>query len=388
MSRSAVVTTARLAAGLLLIGACGGSLADLGSNTTSTVTTSGVTTTVAGSTTTAAPTSTTAPLPGAGLLACQVSDFGGVDDGAINQTAWAGMERAQTELGVAIEFLASNDDSNYRRNIDAFLDQECDLIVTTGALLAPETARAAHANPDSNFAIIDYPVGLFDPWGDPAPTNVRGLTFQVDEAAFLAGYLAAGVSASHVIGTFGGLDIPPVTTFMEGFRRGALHYDVTHGTSTRVEGWDGEDGLFTADFTTVQEGYEAAQQLLAAGADVILPVADRVGEGACRAIEEANADGASAMMIGKDWDWYRSAPDCAPVMLTSILKRVDVAVFKTIQNLVVIGAVGNQFLGTLENEGVGLAPFHDFADQVPTELVAELAELAGDITAGAVQVRG
>jgi basic membrane protein A len=92
--------------------------------------------------------------------------------------------------------------------------------------------------------------------------------------------------------------------------------------------------------------------------------------------------------IGKDWDWYRSAPDCAPVMLTSILKRVDVAVFKTIQNLVVIGAVGNQFLGTLENEGVGLAPFHDFADQVPTELVAELAELAGDIAAGTVQVRG
>jgi basic membrane protein A len=121
---------------------------------------------------------------------------------------------------------------------------------------------------------------------------------------------------------------------------------------------------------------------------VILPVADRVGEGACRAIEEANAAGAAAVMIGKDWDWYSSAPDCAPVMLTSILKRVDVAVFKTIQNLVVIGAVGNQFLGTLENEGVGLAPFHDFADQVPTELVAELAELAGDIAAGTVSVRG
>jgi basic membrane protein A len=386
--RSGFITTAHLAAGLLLIGACGGSLGDLGSTTTSPATTTGVTTTVAGPTTTGAPTSTTAPLPGAGLLACQVSDFGGVDDGAINQTAWAGMERAETELGVAIEFLASNDESNYRRNIDAFLDRECDLIITTGVLLAPETARAAHDNPDSSFAIIDYPVGPFPPWGDPAPTNVRGLTFQVDEAAFLAGYLAAGMSASHVIGTFGGLDIPPVTMFMEGFRRGALHYDVTHGTSTRVEGWDGEDGLFTADFTTVQEGYEAAQQLLAAGADVILPVADRVGEGACRAIEEANAAGASAMMIGKDWDWYLSAPDCAPVMLTSILKRVDVAVFKTIQNLVVIGAVGNQYLGTLENEGVGLAPFHDFEDQVPAELVAELAELAGDIAAGTVSVRG
>jgi basic membrane protein A len=384
LSRSAISTTARLAAGLLLIGACGGSLADLGTSTTSAATT----TTEAGATTTAAPPTTLTPLPGSGLLACQVSDFGGVDDGAINQTAWAGMERAQTELGVAIEFLPSNDESNYRRNVDAFLDRHCDLIVTTGVLLAPETARAAHANPDIDFAIIDYPVGPFDPWGDPAPTNVRGLTFQIDEAAFLAGYLAAGMSTSHVIGTFGGLDIPPVTQFMEGFRRGALHYDVTHGISTRVEGWDGEDGLFTADFISMEKGYELAQQLLEAGADVILPVADRVGEGSCRAIEEANAAGATAMMIGKDWDWYFSAPDCAPVMLTSILKRVDVAVFKTIQNLVVIDAVGNQFLGTLANDGVGLAPFHDFESEVPAELAAELEELAEDITAGTVQVRG
>ncbi len=372
---------AALAAVALAAAACSGPIADLTSTT-------GATTTTAGTTTSGGPTTSTEPPPGADLLACQVSDFGGVEDGALNQAAWAGMERAATEFGVAIDFLGSNDEGNYRRNIDTFLDQGCDLIVTTGVLLAPATAEAARANADRRFAIIDYPVGGFDPWGTPPPGNVRGLTFQVDEAAFLAGYLAAGMSQTGVIGTFGGLDIPPVTTFMEGFARGARHYDETHGTTTTVVGWNGTDGLFTADFASTEKGYDLAVQLLEAGADVILPVADRVGEGACDAIQEANAAGAAAMMIGKDWDWYFSAPDCRDILLTSILKRYDEAVFRTIQNLVVIDALGNQFLGNLENDGVGLAPFHGFESRVPDELVAELAQLAGDIASGAVAVRG
>ncbi len=363
----------------LLLGACGSPIAGV---TTTSETTS--TTDAAGSTTTG-PTVTTVPPPGAGLLACQVSDFGGIEDQPINQVAWTGMEQAAADFGVAIEFLRSNDESNYRRNIDAALEMECDLVVTTGVLMAPETAVASRDNPGGRFAILDHPVGAFDPWGSPPPLNVRGLTFQVDEAAFLAGYLAAGMTTTGIIGTFGGLDIPPVTAYMDGFRRGAMHHDVVHGTVTTVVGWDGTEGLFTADFVSREEGQAAAQELVDLGADVIFPVADRAGEGACTAA--ALADG-TVLVIGKDWDWHGAAADCAPVLLTSVLKRYDVAVYKTIQNIVVISALGNQFLGNLENEGVGLAPFHDLANRVPDELAAELESLAGDIVAGRVAVRG
>ena len=374
LSRHRRLATVSLTA--LLLAACGSPMSN--------VTTTGETTTTApGTTTIAGPTTTTEPLPGAGLLACQVSDFGGIDDLAINQVAWAGMEQAATDFGVEVDFLRSNDESNYRRNIDTFLEAGCDLIVTTGVLLAPDTAAAAADNPDDRFAILDYPVGAFEPWGSPAPSNVRGLTFQVDEAAFLAGYLAAAVTTTGVVGTFGGLDIPPVTAYMDGFRRGVLHHDVVHGTVTTVVGWDGNEGVFTADFISRDEGQAAAQQLIDLGADVIFPVADRAGEGACVAAIAAPGD---VMIIGKDWDWYLSAPDCAPVLLTSVLKRFDVAVYKTIQNIVVIAALGNQFLGNLENDGVGLAPFHDLADKVSDEVAAELEQLADDIAAGLVSV--
>jgi len=349
---------------------------------TETTVTSAITTTTSDATTTTIEGTTTTTVAEDVVTACQISDFGGIDDAAVNQATRAGMEQAAAEFDVVIDFLASNDTANYPRHLATFIEQGCDLIVTTGALLANDTASAARANPDQFFAIVDYPVGAFDPWGDPPVDNVRGLTFQVDEAAFLAGYLAAGMSTTHVIGTFGGLNIPPVTIFMEGFRKGALHYDGIHGTVTTVEGWNGTDGLFTADFASKDKAYEFTLDLIDAGADIILPVADRAGEGACRAATEAGG----VAVIGTHWDWFFSAPDCTDVLLTSILKRFDVAVYKTIQNIVVINAPGSQYLGTLKNDGVGLAPFHEFADAVPAELAAEIEALRADIISGAVRL--
>ena len=369
---------AAVLAAALAVGACSDD------NSTGTSVTSAATTTVteAPTTTIEDVTTTVTTVPADVITACQISDFGGLDDAAVNEATWAGMEQAAAEFDVVIDFLPSNDTANYPRHLATFLEQECDLIVTTGALLANDTASAARANPDQLFAIVDYPVGAFDPWGDPPVDNVRGLTFLVDEAAFLAGYLAAGMSTTHVIGTFGGLNIPPVTIFMEGFRKGALHYDGIHGTVTTVEGWNGTDGLFTADFSSQDKAYEFTHDLIDAGADIVLPVADRAGEGACRAATEAG----DVAVIGTHWDWFFSAPDCGGVLLTSILKRFDVAVYKTIQNLVVIDALGSEYLGTLKNDGVGLAPFHEFADAVPAELAAEIEALRADIISGAVRL--
>ena len=318
-----------------------------------------------------------------------VSDQAGIDDKSFNETAWRGMLQAEAELGVAVEFLESQDATDYRVNIDAFIEQGCDVIVTVGFLLADDTGAAAVDNPDARFAIIDFPVFPGAPWVDASEavvTNVRGLTYQTDEAAFIAGYLAAGMSQTGIIGTFGGINIPPVTVFMEGYRNGAAHYDSLKGTATTVLGWDGADGLFTDNFTSLDDGRAFGQNLLDEGADVILPVAGPVGLGTGAAINEFNDAGGSAMMVGVDTDMFFSAPEFQDILLTSILKNMDASVFNTINNVVTLGSLGNQYLGTLANGGVGIAPFHNFDSVVPAALAAELTQLASDIASGVVSV--
>jgi basic membrane protein A and related proteins len=326
------------------------------------------------------------------IKACQITDVGGIDDATFNETAWRGMEMARDQVGADVSFLESVDATDYRPNIDSSIEAGCDLVLTVGFLLADDTGAAAVANPDQLFAIIDFPVFPDAPWLDAdgnMVTNVRGLTYQTDEAAFLAGYLSAGMTQTGVIGTFGGINIPPVTVFMDGFALGARHYDSVHGTTTRVLGWDPEaqDGLFTGNFESLEDGRAFAQTLMDEGADVILPVAGPVGLGSAAAIQEANAAGANVMLIGVDTDMVLSAPEFRDVLLTSILKNMDVSVFDTIQTIIDTDGIGDQYLGTLANDGVGLSPFHDFDALVPDSLKQELVELEQAIIAGTIQTR-
>lgn len=397
MFRKRFTLVALLAAFVLVAAACGD---DEGGGTTSTAAPQQTTTTVAATTTTAPPATTTTTvavttpttLPEEPVLGCQVSDVAGIDDKSFNETAWKGMEQAEAEYGMQVEFLESNDATDYRPNIDAFIDQGCDIIITVGFLLADDTAAAAKDNPDQKFSIIDFPVGPFPPWQlegeDAPPSNVRGLNFNTNEAAFLAGYLAAGMTQTSVIGTFGGINIPPVTVFMDGFMRGAAQYDSVHGTSTTVLGWNGTDGLFTGNFESKDDGRSFAQNLMDEGADIILPVAGPVGLGSGAAIQEANAAGGSVMMIGVDADMFFSAPELGGILLTSIMKNMDSAVFNTITNVIFLDSLGNEYFGSLDNDGVGLAPFHDFDGAVPQALKDELTQLRSDIIAGTVATSG
>ncbi|OFW65873.1 MAG: hypothetical protein A2Z12_07755 [Actinobacteria bacterium RBG_16_68_21] len=390
MLKRRLSVVALLAAIALVVAACGD---DTTESTAATTTTQAATTTAAATTTTAGETTTTEAM-GPAALVCQVSDTGGIDDKSFNETAWNGMLQAQEQFGVEPQFLESTDATDYRPNIDSFIAQGCDVIITVGFLLADDTAAAAADNPEQLFAIIDYPViipgvGPIAPFTETS-TNARGLNFNTNEAAFLAGYLAAGMTATGVIGTFGGINIPPVTTFMDGFARGAAYYDSVKGTTTTVLGWDVEaqDGLFTGNFDSLDDGRAFAQNLMDEGADIILPVAGPVGLGSGAAIQDANAGGASVMMIGVDADMFFSAPDLQDVLLTSIQKKIDAAVLNTISNVLVLGALGNEYFGTLANGGVDLAPFHNFESAVPAELAAELVQLKADIIAGNVSVSG
>lgn len=323
--------------------------------------------------------------PGEGMSACQVTDVGGIDDKSFNQTAFAGTERAEEELGVEAEFLESQGQADYEPNIQAFIDQGCDLIVTVGFLLGDATAKAAEANPDQEFAIVD--VDFFDAEAGEDITfdNVRELTFATDQAAFLAGYLAAGMTQTGKVGTYGGINIPPVTIFMNGFAAGILHHNQEKGTNVELLGWDpeGQDGLFTGDFENQDNGRRVTEDLISEGADIILPVAGPVGLGTTAAVQDSQQQDS---VIWVDTDGCVSASEFCDLFLTSIMKNMDVAVFDTISAVVEGNFEGGLYTGTLENEGVAIAPYNEFEDEIPEELKQEVEDLRQGIIDGEVSV--
>jgi basic membrane protein A len=309
----------------------------------------------------------------AGLKVCQVTDTGGIDDKSFNATAWKGVEDAAAALGVEGKYLESQQQTDYERNINAFIEEGCKLIVTVGFLLGDGTAAAAEANPDQKFSIVDYAY-------DPAYPNVVGQVFNTQEAAFLAGYLAAGVTQTGKIGTFGGIQIPTVTVFMDGYQLGAEYYNEIHGTSVEVLGWDAasQTGLFTGNFESLEDGRNLGESLMDEGADIIMPVAGPVGLGTAAAVEERG----NAYIIGVDADWVLTQPQYAPITLTSVLKNMDVTTYNAINAVINDTFAGGVTIGTLENGGVGLAPFHELAGMVSAELQAELDDVATKLIAG------
>ena len=323
---------------------------------------------------------------GVDFTACQVTDTGGIDDKSFNQTAYAGLERAQEELGVQIQFLESQSPADFQPNIDTFINQGCDLIVTVGFLLGDATAAAAEANPDQRFAIVDFDFFDAEAGEDITYDNVKELTFQTDEAAFLAGYLAAGMTQSGKLGTFGGINIPPVTIFMNGFEAGMNYYNEQKGTNVELLGWNSErqDGTFTGDFENQDNGKQVTESLLDEGADIILPVAGPVGLGAAAAVRDAG----NASLIWVDTDGCVSASEYCDLFMTSVMKNMDVAVFDAIQAALENTFEGGLYVGTLENGGVGIAPYHEFDDDIPDELKQEIEDIKAGIIDGSISVSG
>jgi len=309
---------------------------------------------------------------------CQITDTGGIDDKSFNATAWKGVTDAQDQLGVEGKYLESKEVADYEKNLNAFIDEGCDLIVTVGFLIGDATAAAAAANPDVKFTIVDYAY-------DPAIENVVGQVSKTDEPSFLAGYAAAAATKTGKVGTFGGLPIPTVTVFMDGFAKGVAKYNEVKGTDVQVLGWDPANpdaGLFSMSFDDQQKGRELAISLMDEGADIILPVAGPVGLGAAAAILERG----NAYIIGVDSDWYLTSPEYSSIAFTSIMKLMDATTLDVIKSVVDGTFTGGTAVGTLANGGVALAPFHDLDSLVPAEVKAELEQLKADIISGAISL--
>jgi basic membrane protein A len=307
-----------------------------------------------------------------------VSDSGGFDDKSFNQTSYKGLQDAVKERGLTEVKAESKSDNDYTTNMTAMVSAKCNVIVAVGFKLEDATEAAAKANPNIKFAIVDS--------APKAPiANLKPLLFNTAQSSFQAGYLAAAMSQSGKVGTFGGLQIPTVTIFMDGFAQGVRYYNTQKSKNVQVLGWDDQKqkGLFTGDFEDKAKGQNNAQNLITQGADILFPVAGPSGLGGLQAAKASNG---KVNAIWVDTDGCISAEEYCPVLMSSVEKGMDVAVKDAVISVVDNKFDNTQFTGTLQNGGTAIAPFHDFDSKVPAELKAEVEKIKADIAAGTITV--
>lgn len=323
-----------------------------------------------------------APADGADFQACMVSDSGGFDDQSFNQSGREGMEAAESALGIQTTLVESQSDADYATNVNTLVSQGCNITIGVGFLLEDAIQAGAEGNPDTSFALIDS--AFSDADFEPVELdNAKPILFNTAEASFLAGYLAAGMTETDTVATFGGLQIPSVAIFMDGFADGVDLYNEDNGAEVQLLGWDKEaqNGSFSGDFENQSQGQTLTEQFIAQGADIIMPVAGPVGLGAAAAAEGEEG----TKIIWVDSDGYNTT-EYGDLMLTSVLKQIGPAVEDTITQTVEEGFDNEPYVGTLENDGVGLAEFHDFDGDVPQELKDRLTELEQQIIDGELTV--
>jgi basic membrane protein A len=332
-----------------------------------------------------------------GFTPCIVSDDGGFNDKSFNQSALEGMQKAADELGVKLKDVESESANDYAPNLENLVAEGCTFIISVGFKLSAATVESALANPDIEYAIIDDRAdntgaknddGTDTGDGKTDAPNIKPLLFDTVQAAYLGGYAAAAWSAQsgvNSVGTVGGIPIPPVTIFMDGFIDGVEKYNEDKGATVATYGWDvaGQTGQFTNNFEANDDSKQAMQTALDQGVDVLLPVGGPIYQSAAQAIRDTDN---GAVMLGVDSDLAVSDPSVADLVLVSIMKRIDTAVYDA-----TMAAANDEFdvtpyIGTLENDGVGLSSFHDFESQLPEGLTDELDALKEQIISGDLEV--
>lgn len=333
--------------------------------------------------------------------ACVAFDTGGLGDKNFNDLAFKGLEDAKAQ-GFTTQYAEAKGATDYAANIARLVDKDCQTIITVGFLQTTATAAATKLFPDVAFSQVDTAWNLCGPdfkCGNaddtPHPDNFTGLDYQIDQASMLAGYLSAGMSKSGKLGTYGGLAFPGVTRFMDGFYAGMTYYNQKHGTKVTLLGWDGasatpeKSGTFVGGsggpdtWANTAKGEQFAQNFLNQGVDILHPVAGATGNASIKGMFEA---GKWAIGVDTDqWISLGSVPYHA-ALLTSAQKAIDVSVLDVINKNFAGDKGGEDYSGTIRNEGVLLAPYHDFDSVIPADLKTEIDQLKSDLANGVLTV--
>jgi len=313
------------------------------------------------------------------FTACMVLDTGGVDDKSFNQSSYAGLTAAAAaNPNVKVSYVPSNTANDYTPNLQAEANKKCSTTIAVGGLMTDNVKAVAASNPTLQFAEVDSSSG---------GSNVYGLQFNTAQGGFLGGYLAAGMTKTGKVATWGGLNIPPVTIYMDGFWEGVQYYNAQKGKTVQVLGWDEgnqKGGTFAGSFTDQNKGKQISQTFVQQGADIIFPVAGGAGLGAGAAAQTA---GGSVNVIWVDTDGCVSAAQYCQYFISSVTKNLAGAV----QTYVTAAAGGTfptgNYTGDLKNDGTGLAPYHNFESKVPAELTTELTQVKADIVSGKIVIK-
>ena len=287
-----------------------------------------------------------------------VTDLGGVEDQSFNQSSWEGLQRAAADFGVEVNYLPSSTDADYAPNIETFVDEEYDLIISVGFLLADATKAAAEANPDVKFAIID------DSSCADLP-NVSCLTFKAEQSSYLAGYVAGLMTEKNNIGFVLGMASDTMHPFGYGYCAGAI--DANPDVTIQMANANAFDDPATGSTLTTN--------FVTNGADVVFHAAGATGTGV---ISECQAKG--IMAVGVDFDQSYLAPE---TVITSAMKRVDNAVYATVESLVNGTLEGGLAVFDINNGGVDIAPTTDLLSE---EVIAAVEEVKAQIKSGEITV--
>jgi len=326
-------------------------------------------------TTTTTGTTTTTPPPAAKLKAAMVTDVGGLGDKSFNDLSWAGLEKAKTDLGIETKVLTSKVITDYETNLTQLSGAGYSPVFAVGFLMQAAVNKVATSTPDTNFGGID--IFIADP-----PKNFVGLSFKEQEAGYLAGIVAglatkanfdSRLNAANTIGFVGGMEIPPVVRYQAGFVAGAKSVNPTVKVIS----------LYAGKFDDQAKGKELGLSAINLGADVVFAAAGQTGIGTFNACQESK----KALFIGVDTDQFLTLTNPGDTILTSAVKRIDVAVFDVVKKSLDGKFPGGQNLtyGLVE-DGVGISPFHDFDTKVPQSIKDAVAKAMADIKSGAVKV--
>ena len=307
------------------------------------------------------------------VSACLVTDSAGIGDRSFNDAVWKGLESAKTAFGSEISYIESKSADDYAPNIQACIDAEADVVVCVGFMMGDACAAAIDANPDTEFVGVDiYGLGK---------DNFIGIDAYMEQSSFLAGYLAAGMSETGVLGTWTGFVGPVVLSFMDGFYMGAMEYNTAHGTDVQVLGYDPADMDSAANIGSwddIDKGRSISETQMDNGADIIYGVCGNVSTAAAAAMQERGY----GYIFGMDQDWTVTNPQYSDQILGSALKNMHVAVYEIMEKLEEEDtfAGGTDYILTLANGGTSLA-INETID-IPADLVAEVDALAEKISSG------
>jgi len=311
---------------------------------------------------------TTGDSAAAACKAGLVTDVGKINDGTFNQYAFDGLKKAEADLSIGIKYIETQAQTDYGKNIQSLVDQNCELIVAVGFMMGDAVKEASAKYPDTKFAIVDFAY-------DPALPNVRGLVFAEDQAGYMAGALAASMTQSGTISAVGGVEIPPVHKFLKGYEAGAksINPDVA------------VKAVYIDSFVDRARGAEAAMSFMAEGADVIFGAGGQTGSGGIQAAAENGA-----YVIGVDQDEFvttfqgGNAPG-ADKIISSAMKRVDQAVFLTIKDVVDGKFTNGVAVYDASNGGIGLAPYNKADGAISAEVKAKMDEILKGLADGSIQ---